>query len=300
MKILLFGSQGQLGQALTQALNDVHDLHLSFRADCNLTFTSQIETLIDRVKPDLIINAAAYTNVDLAENNYDEAFLINTKAPEMMARKASILNIPLIHFSTDYVFDGLKEDAYNETDRTSPQSYYAKTKLMGEEVIRSNLTRHLIIRTSWLYGNNNQNFVYKIIHPLIQEKNFGVVNDAWGSPTSASFIARSILKMIPDLRDELYGTYHLANLGYCTRFEFASFIERELIQLGEIKMAEKGHIHPIFSKDYASNAKRPLHALLDTTKIKNSFMLEFVSWQDELKHFLNDALTRKYINDAKT
>ncbi len=300
MKILLFGSQGQLGQALAQALKDSHVLHLSQRSDCDLTITSQIEIQIDRVKPDLIINAAAYTNVDAAEDNYDEVFLINAKAPEIMAKKASLFNIPLIHFSTDYVFDGAKKDMYTESDPTNPQSCYAKTKYLGEEAVCSHLTDHLIIRTSWLYGNNTQNFVYKIIHQLLQNKTVNVVNDEWGSPTSTFFIAQSILKIIPNLKDGLFGTYHLTNTGKTSRNGFASLIEEELIQLGEIERSQKSHIQAISSREYKSIAKRPCHAILDSTKIKNTFMLEFTSWQDELKHFLYDALTRKYINDAKT
>ena len=286
MKILLFGSRGQLGQALSQALNDLYDLHLSHRGDCDLTVTSQIEMLINRVKPDLIINAAAYTNVDAAESNYEEAFAINAKAPEIMAKKVSMLNIPLIHFSTDYVFDGLKKDLYVETDLTNPQSCYARTKCIGEEAIRLNLKNHLIVRTSWLYGNNTQNFVHKIIHQLLQNKTFNVVNDEWGSPTSASFIARSILKMIPNLKDDLFGTYHLNNCGNTSRYEFASFVEEELIQLGKIETLKTSRIIPISFREYQAIAERPSHVILDSTKIKNAFMIEFKLWQDELRHFL--------------
>ena len=292
MKILLFGSHGQLGEALTQALNDLHELHLSHRGDCDLTITSQIEELIDFVKPDLIINAAAYTNVDEAENNHAETFAINAKAPEIIAKKSSILSIPMIHFSTDYVFDGLKGDIYIETDPTTPQSYYAKTKCMGEEAVSLNLKQHLIIRTSWLYGNNTQNFVYKIIHQLLQNKPFNVVNDEWGSPTSVSFIAQSVLKIIPNLKNELFGTYHLTNFGNTSRYEFGSFIEEELIQLGKIETLEVSRIHSISSKEYKAIAKKPSHAILDSTKIKNAFMIEFKSWQDELRQFLCESFPK--------
>lgn len=292
MKILLFGSRGQLGVAITQTLNDLHQLHLSHRGDCDLTVPSQIETLIDFVKPDLIINAAAYTNVDAAESNHAETFAINAKAPEIMARKASALSIPLIHFSTDYVFDGLKVDPYIETDPTNPQSCYAKTKCIGEEAVSLNIKEHLIIRTSWLYGNNTQNFVHKIVQQLLQNKPFNIVNDQWGSPTSASFIARSILKMIPNLKDDLFGTYHLANLGNTSRYEFGSFIEEELIKLGKIETLQISRIHSISSKEYQTLAKKPSHAILDSTKIKNAFVIEFTSWQDELRHFLCESFSK--------
>lgn len=286
VKILLFGSRGQLGYAIAQVLNNSHELYLSFRTDCDLTITSQIESAIDLVKPDLIINAAAYTNVDSAENNFDEAFAINAKAPEVMAKKACILNIPLIHFSSDYVFDGLKTDPYIETDPINPQSSYAKTKAMGEEAIRLNIKHHLIIRTSWLYGNNTQNFVYKTIHQVLQNKTFNVVNDEWGSPTSVSFLAQSVRKIIPSLRDELFGTYHLTNSGNTSRFGFASFIKEGLAQLSKMKTFKKSHIQAISSLDYQSIAKRPSRAILDSSKIKNTFMLEFTPWEDELMHFL--------------
>ena len=292
MKILLFGSRGQLGQALTQTLNDSHDLYLSRRADCDLTITPQIEALIAFIKPNLIINAAAYTKVDAAEYNNMETLAINAHAPEIMAKKASILNIPMIHFSTDYVFDGLKGDFYIETDITNPQSWYARTKYIGEEAVRSNLKQHLIIRTSWLYGNNTQNFVHKIIHQLYQNKPFNVVDDQCGTPTSASFIARSILKMIPNLKHDLFGTYHLTNFGHTSRYEFGSFIEKELLQLGKIETLHISRINSISSAEYQMIAKKPSHAILDSTKIKNAFMIEFKSWQDELRNFLCESFSK--------
>ena len=292
MKILLFGSQGQLGQSLTQTLNNSYELYLSHRDDCDLSVSDGIESLIDRVKPDLIINAAAYTQVDAAEHNREEAFAINAKAPEVMAKKASTLNVTLLHFSTDYVFDGLQERTYVETDLTSPLSYYAKTKCIGEEAIRSHLKNHLIIRTCWLYGHHSQNFVHKIIDQLFLNKPFDVVADEWGSPTSTSFVAQSILKIIPHLKDGLFGTYHLANAGYTSRSGFASFIEEKLIQLGKIEALKISRIHSISSKDYQVIAVRPSRAILDSTKIANAFMIEFRSWQDELSHFLYESFSK--------
>lgn len=292
MKILLFGSQGQLGQSLTQALNCSYELYLSHRDDCDLIVSAQMESLIDRVKPDFIINAAAFTNVDAAENSREEVFAINAKAPEVMAKKASTLNVPLLHFSTDYVFDGLQERAYVETDPTNPLSYYAKTKYIGEEAIRSHLKNHLIIRTSWLYGYHSQNFVYKIIDKLFLNKPFDVVGDEWGSPTSTSFVAQSILKVLPHLKGGLFGTYHLTNTGHTSRSGFASFIEEKLIQLGKIEALKISRIHSISSKDYQAIAVRPPHAILDSTKIANAFMIEFKSWQDELSHFLCESFSK--------
>ena len=293
MKILLFGSRGQLGQALSQALNDLYKLHLSHRGDCDLTVTSQIEILINSVKPDLIINSAAYTNVDAAESNQAETFAINAKAPEIMAKKASILGIPLIHFSTDYVFDGLKEYKYIESDLENPQSQYAKTKYLGEEAIRKYLPEHIILRTSWIYSHHHQkNFVYKIINQLSQDKFFNVVNDEWGSPTPANFIAQSILKIIPYLKDKVFGTYHLTSLGKTTRYSCASFIEKELIRLGKIEALQSKRVSPILSIQYQLIAKRPTHAILNCAKIKRTFVLEFKTWQDELSHFLCESFPK--------
>jgi dTDP-4-dehydrorhamnose reductase len=292
VKILLFGSRGQLGVSLTEALNNSYELYLSHRDDCDLSVSAGIESLIGCVKPDLIINAAAYTNVDAAEHNREEAFAINAKAPEVMAKKASTLNVPLLHFSTDYVFDGLQNDSYIERDPTNPQSYYAKTKCIGEEAIRLHLKNHLIIRTSWLYGHHSQNFVHKIIDQLFLNKPFDVVDDEWGSPTSTSFVAQSILKIIPHLKDGLFGTYHLSNTGYTSRSGFASFIEEKLIQLGKIEVLKIGRIHSISSKDYQVIAVRPSRAILDSTKIANAFMIEFRSWQDELSHFLCESFSK--------
>ena len=270
MKILLFGSSGQLGQALTQTLNDSHQLYLSLRTDCDLTNISQIEMQIDRVKPDLIINAAAYTNVDEAEINYDEVFAINAKAPEIMSKKASLLDIPLIHFSTDYVFDGLKEGAYTEIDLINPQSSYAKTKCLGEEAVRSHLKHHLIIRTSSLYGNCGINFVNTIIDKLKNNKSFDVVDDCSISPTPTSFVAKSITKILPFLKNENFGTYHLTTRGFTSPYNCASFIEKKLIEMGVIGFLDFERMQPIKSSQYKSEVKRPMHAHLDCTKIKNT------------------------------
>ena len=292
MKILLFGSGGQLGQALTKALNHLHKIHLSHRDICDLTKTSQIQNLIDHTKPDLILNAAAYNDVDAAENHYEEAFALNVNAPSVMAKKANELDIPMIHFSTNYVFDGHKKNGYVENDSIHPISNYGKTKYLGEESIRALLKKHLISRTSSLYGHGGKNFIYKIVDKLKENKPFDVVTDCFSSPTPASFIAESIVTMLPHLKNETFGTYHLASLGETSPYNCASFIEKKLIRIGVIEALDIERIHPINSSQYQSISKRPLHTMLDCAKIKNTFMLEFNSWQDELNCFLDELFLK--------
>ncbi len=292
MKILLFGSRGQLGQALTKALEDSYQLYLSHRDNCDLTKPSQIENFIDQVKPNLILNAAAYNDVDAAENYYEKAFALNVHAPGIMAKKANELDIPMIHFSSNYVFDGFKKNAYLENDPIHPISNYGKTKYLGEENIRYHLKKHLIIRTSWLYGHSGKNFIYKVFEKLKQNKPFDMVEDCWGSPTPASFIARSILNILPHLRSENFGIYHLTTLGSTNPYDCAAFIEKKLLTLGAIKDISFRRIHPIKFSEYQCSAKRPLHAALDCTKIRNTFMLEFRSWQDELNTFLDESFLK--------
>jgi dTDP-4-dehydrorhamnose reductase len=198
MKILLTGKDGQVGFALHKKLASLGEVVATNRHELDLGNPEAIKTFIDKTKPDIIINATAYTQVDKAESEKLLAHQINAVAPQVSAKKASELNIPIIHFSTDYVFDGLKHKPYLETDEVNPQSVYGQTKWEGEEAIRHH-KKHIILRTSWVYGSHGQNFL-KTILKLAQEKSsLNVVSDQMGTPTSSDVLADvtfSIVKAI--------------------------------------------------------------------------------------------------------
>ena len=283
MKILVTGTNGQVGHALMQELTE-HELIALTRQDCDLTNSDQIRQVIDQHQPELIINPAAYTQVDQAEDEPELAFQINRDVPRVMAEKAREYSIPFIHFSTDYVFDGKKDDAYNENDKTNPLGVYGQSKLEGEEAIKKVGGFFYIFRTSWVYSNIGHNF-YMTIKNLSQEKSeLRVVDDQYGAPTSNAFIARQIKSIIPQLSINNVGTYHLVPEGFCSWHDFARDIikktnpEFDLYQLSKIK-----------SLDYPTKALRPKNSRLSHEKIKQAFMLKFDSWHSELDRIIDES-----------
>ncbi len=293
MKILLTGKDGQVGFALHKKLVSLGEVIATNRNELNLDDVDAIRTFIEKIKPDIIINAAAYTDVDKAESEIELAHQINAEAPKVLAEKASQLNIPMIHFSTDYVFDGLKNEPYEETDKANPQSVYGKTKWEGEEAVR-NHKKHIILRTSWVFSFHGQNFFKKILK-LIQEKIYlNIVNDQKGTPTSADAIADVTYKIVKTILKnpnfENFGTYHFALDGETNRYQYACFITDEAIRLGLKTRMTSQDIKSISSDEYPTIAKRPMNSRLDTTKIKNTFMLELSSWKAEGATVLKSAL----------
>jgi len=235
MKILLTGRDGQVGFALHKKLASIGEVIATDRNELNLENSDAIRTFIEKIKPDMIINAAAYTDVDKAESDIELAYKVNAEAPKVLAEKASHLNIPMIHFSTDYVFDGLKNLPYVETDQTNPQSVYGQTKWKGEEAVR-NHKKHIILRTSWVLSSHGQNFL-KTILKLIQEKSsLSIVSDQKGSPTSADAIADVTYKIIKTIFQnssfEDFGTYHVVLEGETNWYQYACFITDEAMRLG--------------------------------------------------------------------
>ena len=286
MKILLTGSNGQVGFELNKKLRVLGDVIATDREELNLEDSQAIGSFIDQTRPDIIINPAAYTAVDKAESEPDLAYRINTLAPEVLADKARELDIPLVHFSTDYVFDGLKKDAYVETDKTNPQSVYGKTKCEGEEKIRTH-RKHIILRTSWVFGSHGNNFLKTILR-LIQEKDsLNIVGDQWGSPASASMLSDVTFKIVDTIFKNKnfndYGTYHLTNQGETNWHQYASLIASELIKLNVKIKCGPDQIHSILTSQYPTAAKRPLNSRLNTEKLKETFVLDLPDWEDEVK-----------------
>ena len=289
MKILLTGKDGQVGVALHKKLLSFGEVIATGRYELDLANPDAIKAFIDKNKPDIIINPAAYTQVDQAESEKLLAYQINAIAPQVLAEKASELNIPIIHFSTDYVFDGLKQEPYLETDEVSPQSVYGQTKWEGEEAVRQN-KKHIILRTSWVFSSHGHNFL-KTIMKLIQEKtSLNVVSDQIGTPTSSEALADVTYKIVetifndPNFKD--FGTYHMTLEDETNWYRYAYFIADEAKHLGLQTLMTSKDIKPISSDAYPTLAKRPMNSRLDTTKIKKTFMLELPHWEEEVKRIL--------------
>ena len=293
MKILLTGSNGQVGFELNKKLSALGELIATDREELDLTNLNAIRNFIDQTKPDIIINPAAYTAVDKAESEPDLAYRINTLAPEVLADKARELDIPLVHFSTDYVFDGLKKEAYVETDKTNPQSVYGKTKCEGEEKIRAH-HKHIILRTSWVFGSHGNNFLKTILR-LIQEKDsLNIVSDQWGSPASASMLSDVTFKIVDGILKNKnfndYGTYHVTNDGETNWHAYASLIASEAMKSNVKVTCAPDKIHPILTSEYPTAAKRPFNSRLNTDKLKKTFMLELPHWESEVKRVIKEII----------
>jgi len=283
MKILITGVNGQVGHALMRELTE-HILIGLTRQDCDLTNPDQIRQVIDQHQPDLIINPAAYTKVDQAEDEPELAFQINRDAPKVMAEKAREYNIPLILFSTDYVFDGEKTGAYEEDDPTHPLCVYGQSKCAGDEAIQEIGGLTYIFRTSWVYSNIGHNF-YLTMKKLSQERDeLKVVADQVGVPTSNQFIAEQIKAIILQLNNNNTGIYHLVPDGSCSWHEFAKEIIGQTNSQFNLE-----NLHAITTDEFPTKTKRPKNSILNNGKIKQTFNLECNHWQRELEKVINEA-----------
>lgn len=293
MKILLTGKDGQVGFALHKKLSPLGEVIATGRNDLNLENADAIRAFIEKIKPDIIINAAAYTDVDKAETEIELAYKVNTVAPGVLAEKASQLDIPIIHFSTDYVFDGLKNEPYVETDKANPQSVYGKTKWKGEAEVRK-YKKHIILRTGWVFSSHGQNF-FKTILKLIQEKNsLSIVSDQRGTPSSADALAKVTCKIVKTILTKAsfkdFGTYHLALEGETNWHQYACFITDEAVRLGLKTTMTFQDIKSIPSEAYSQSVKRPMNSSLNTAKIKKTFMIKLPHWKVEVADKLKLAL----------
>ena len=292
MKILLLGANGQVGTELQRTLLVLGELKSCTRAQANLEDLQGIRSLIQDYQPNIIVNAAAYTAVDQAESDKDKAELVNTDAVGVMAHEAKNLDAWLIHYSTDYVFDGEKLNAYVESDPTSPINIYGNTKCKGEELITSSGCKHLIFRTSWVYGSHGNNFAKTMIR-LFQEKDeLSVVNDQIGVPTSAELIAdvtSACLMQSLQKDTDLSGVYHLAPNGNTSWYGFAEYLcEKGKFIVDGMSNCSVG-LSPIATLQYPTPAKRPENSLLNTNKISQAFGVFMPMWQVHVDRFLNQT-----------
>lgn len=266
MNIFVTGAQGQLAQELKKFLPSAHYLS---RSDCDLSKELSISEFFKDKKADLIINCAAYTQVDHAEDERELALKVNAKAPEILGKISS----RVIHFSTDYVFDGQSSRPYGEEDVPNPVNFYGETKLKGEEALLKVNPKALVIRTSWLYSKSMGKNFYHSIKRLIQEKeHLGIVFDQVGTPTNASALAQLVASKL--IQSHPSGVFHYSNEGVASWYDFAKAIQR--LHPSACK------IHPIESKDYPTKAARPHFSVLNKKKIKTILEIEIDHWTDQL------------------
>jgi dTDP-4-dehydrorhamnose reductase len=285
MKILISGQHGQVSRELQRRLGATCELVVLGRDQLDLAYPHQIRQQVQRVRPDLIINAAAHTAVDQAESEPEAAFAINATAPGILAEEALALDIPLIHYSTDYVFDGSKSEPYNEADAPNPLGVYGKSKLAGEQAITAVQGKHLILRTSWVYSSHGRNFLLTMQRLLQEKAELRIVADQIGAPTWAGTIANSTLALIERWQGGqtgAWGTYHLTAQGETSWFGFAQAIGEALRQQGK----PCATLVPIPSSDYPTPAARPLNSRLDCTRLQREWAVSQPDWQTALRECL--------------
>jgi len=296
MRILLFGKNGQVGWELQRSLAPLGELialnstNAEFCGD--FTNLTGIKQTIRKIAPDIIVNAAAYTAVDKAENEPELAHILNAQAPGVIAQEAKQLNAWLIHYSTDYVFNGSGDQPYLEIDVTDPLNVYGKTKLEGENNIIASGCSHLIFRTSWVYATNGNNFIKTILRLAQQRDKLKVVNDQIGSPTGAELLADVTAYTLLSLKHQpgVSGIYHLVARGYTSWYDFAKFILEHARYANFPLKIQSEALLPIASIDFPLPAKRPLNSRLNTCKLENTFDLNLPAWQTGVSRTLTEIL----------
>jgi len=285
MKILITGQHGQVSQALQQRLPPLGELIVLGREQLDLTNVDRIRQQVRAHRPDLIINAAAHTAVDQAESEPEVAFAINAIAPGILAEEAKALGAPLIHYSTDYVFDGSKPAPYTEADTPSPLGVYGQSKLAGEQAIAAVGGEHLILRTSWVYSNHGKNFLLTMQRLLQEKPQMRIVADQIGAPTWAGTIADSTRALIEHWQAGAagaWGVYHLTAQGETSWFGFAEAIGEHLRTTGKAC----SELEPIPSSAYPTPAKRPLNSRLDCSRLQHQWHVAQPDWLDALRECL--------------
>lgn len=275
IKALVTGGNGQLAQCLKEIVKYHDELDITFQdlPDLDITNKQKLESYFSNNELDYCINCAAYTAVDLAEEQSELAYAVNAKGPKYLAEVCQKHQVTLIHISTDFVFDGKKQTPYIETDAPNPFSVYGASKLQGERSIQETTEAYFIVRTSWLYSEYGKNFIKTMLSLSETLNEISVVSDQFGSPTYAGDLAEVLIKIILSSSTN-YGVYHYSNSGAISWFDFASEIFKQFGKKIEVK--------PIKTKDYPTAAKRPKYSVLDTTKIENNFDCTIKDWQVSL------------------
>lgn len=278
-RILVTGANGQLGQSILEQSKNYKEIECFFvtRNELDITNEELINHYFEDKSFDIVVNCAAYTAVDKAEDDQENAYLVNVKATEFLAKITNEKGIPFIHVSTDYVFDGTEAQPRLETDQTNPIGVYGQTKLDGENLALENNPKTIILRTAWVYSRFGNNFVKTMLRLFNDKDSISVVADQIGSPTNAIDLADAILTIISK-NDLTYGIFNYSNEGECSWFEFAQKIKEFSNSTIEI--------NPVPTSAYPTKAKRPAYSLLDKSKIKEVYQLDIPTWEDSLKEEL--------------
>jgi dTDP-4-dehydrorhamnose reductase len=287
MKILVTGANGQVGYCLQQALSRTQFETIALtREALDISDALAVDKIVNQIKPQIIINAAAYTAVDKAETDIEKAFAINRDGAANLAQAAQRIDAAIFHISTDYVFSGDKETSYIENDVTEPQGIYGKSKLEGEQAVAKNNGKHIILRTAWVFGEHGNNFVKTMIRLGNNRDTLGIVADQEGGPTYAGDIAKALIKIAQQYaarKSLAWGAYHYSGLPHVSWFGFAQHIFAEVEQTRLYNKATP-QLNAITTADFPTPAKRPANSKLDCSKIEQAFGITASDWQLALKN----------------
>lgn len=291
MKILLTGKDGQIGFELVRALAPLGEVAAVGRADCDLGDAAAVRELVRRVAPDIIVNPAAWTAVDRAESESESAFAVNTAAPRILGEEAARLGALVVHYSTDYVFDGSGQTPYKEIDTPATQNVYGSSKLAGERALAGATARHLILRTSWVLGSHGSNFAKTMLRLAAERERLQVVDDQFGAPTSAALLADLTAHLVRQYAREgcqvfPYGTYHVTAAGETSWYDYARFVLEAARAAGRPLRAGPEDVMPVKTAAFPSAAKRPANSRLDTSLFRSTFGLRLPPWQEGVRNVL--------------
>lgn len=289
MKILISGAKGQVGTELVaQAIDRGHEVTGYDSRALDICNSEQLNNTIAQIKPDVIINAAAYTAVDKAESEQQAAYAVNSLGSENLAIACKQYDIPLLHISTDYVYDGEKQSPYHELDTTTPTGIYGASKLEGDEKIIQIWHKHIILRVSWVFGQHGNNFVKTMLKLAAQRDELSIVNDQFGAPTSARAISTRLLEILDNSQFNQvscpWGIYNLQSDPGVTWYDFAREIFTQAQQMGIINKEMK--LKPIPSSQFPTPVKRPANSKLNGDKLQQNFGLPAVDWRSDLTEML--------------
>jgi dTDP-4-dehydrorhamnose reductase len=298
MKILLTGKNGQVGFELQRALAPLGEIVAVDQTDCNLADEAAIRRLVSETRPDIIVNPAAHTAVDKAESEPALAQAINGVAPGIFGEEAAKLGTLVVHYSTDYVFDGGKTGWYTENDVPNPQSVYGKTKLAGEQALAASGAKHLIFRTSWVFGAHGVNFAKTMLRLAAERQGLKVVADQFGAPTSAALIADMTAQILGQYAQKCrlastdfpYGLYHLVAGGRTNWHEYAQAVVMAAQAAGKPLRMGPNDVQAITTADYPLPAPRPANSCLDTMRLRETFGLCLPDWRQGLNHVMTQLL----------
>lgn len=296
MRFLLTGKNGQVGFELQRSLAPLGEITAADQSDCDLADEQSIRDLVRDTRPDIIVHPAAYTAVDRAESEPELAYAINTRASRILGEEANTIDALVVHYCTDYVYDGQKAGWYTEDDRPNPQSVYGRTKLAGTSALQQATNKHLIFRTCWVCGAHGHNFAKTMLKLAEERDSLSVVADQIGAPTSAALIADITAQVIAQYQRTgdtkfPFGLYHLAAGGMTTWCDFAKFVIESGHLAGRLLKAQAKDVHPITTADYPLPAQRPANSRLATGKLQQTFGLHLPPWQEGLTHILQQILS---------